>query len=156
MAYLEVKPTSVTDYNNAIDAMTVSFNFKTTKPEGVIFHGTGRISRDYVMIKIQSKKVVRAEINLGSKADFADVTIKGELDDNNVHSVFFEFNRKEVILTIDGETASAQRDPSSMSHLDLDGEPMSLGGGEGIKQGFTGCVSTLVSTKFLHGYIVNE
>lgn len=145
MAYIKIKPNSITDYNNAIDAMMVSFSFKTAKAEGVIFHGRGLISKDYITIKIQSQSILRAEVNMGSKADFADVNIKGKFDDDKSHSVSFEFNRKEITLTVDGETVSAKRDLSSLSHLDLDGEAMCIGGGEGIVQGFTGCVFGLVS-----------
>ena len=145
MAYIKIKPTSITDYNNAIDAMSVSFSFRTTKAEGVIFHGSGRVSKDYITIKIQSQSLLRAEVNMGSKADFADVKIKGKFDDDKIHSVFFEFNRKEITLTVDGETVTTKRDVTSLSHLDLDGEAMCVGGGGGISQGFTGCVFGLVS-----------
>ena len=144
MAYLNIKPNSVTDYNNAIDAMTVSFSFKTTKAEGVLLYGKGRISMDYITIKIQNQNRLRAEVNLGSKADFVDVTIKAKVDDDASHSVFFEFNRKDISLTVDGTTVSAKRDPISQSHLDLDGEAMSVGGGQGVTEGFTGCISSLV------------
>lgn len=145
MAFIKIKPTSTTDYNNAIDAMSVSFIFKTTDPEGVIFYGKGRTSADYIMIKIQSRSRIRAEINLGSKADFVDINIKGQFDDDNSHTVSMEFNRKELSLTVDSYSSSSQRDPTSMSHLDLEGEPMTLGGGDGIAGGFTGCIQRLVS-----------
>ena len=147
MAYLTVKPTSVTDYNNAIDAMTVAFRFKTTKAEGVIFYGKGRTSLDYITIKIQSQSRIRAEVNMGSKADFLDLKVNGKFDDDKSHSVFFEFNRKELTFTVDGETKSIMRDPFSLSHLDLDGEAFFVGGGHGISEGFVGCVSGLVSAK---------
>ena len=149
MASIEIKPTSVTDYNNAIDAMTVSLSFKTTQAEGVILYGKGKVSQDYVMIKIQSRNLLRAEINLGSKADFADVNIKGQFDDDKSHSVFMEFNRKEISLTVDGISASSKRDPTSMFYLDLEGESMRLGGGTDKAQGFTGCIQGLVSASLV-------
>ena len=145
MAFLQVKPISATDYNNAIDALTVSFNFKTVTAEGIMFYGKGRTSNDYIMVQIASKKRLRGEINLGSQADFVDINISGNFDDNKAHSVFLEFNRKELKLTVDGITKSVQRNPLSMSHLDLEGDPMYLGGGFDVTEGFTGCISGLVS-----------
>eukprot|EP00795_Rhopilema_esculentum_P014487 gene14487-5549_t len=151
MAFLQVKPISATDYNNAIDALTVSFNFKTVKAEGIMFYGKGRTSNDYIMVQIASKKRLRGEINLGSQADFVDIDISGNFDDNKAHSVFLEFNRKELKLTVDGITKSVQRNPLSMSHLDLAGDPMYLGGGFDVSQGFTGCIFGL----FLNGMMID-
>lgn len=151
MAYLKVKPTSVTDYNNAIDAMTVAFSFKTTKAQGVIFYGKGPTSMDYIQVKIQSQSRIRAEVNMGSKADVVDLKVNGKFDDNKSHSVFFEFNRKELTFTVDGKTDSFKRDPSSLSHLDLDGEAFFVGGGHGVSEGFIGCVSGL----FINGLMID-
>ena len=148
MAFLTLKPTSVTDYNNAIDALTISFNFKTTVATGVLVYATGKSSPDFLSIHILSKIKARAEINLGSKMNYVDVDIEltgRTFDDNKAHSVSFEFNRKEVTFSVDYLSRRQMVDPLASTHLDLDGQPMFLGRGYGSAEGFIGCIQGFVS-----------
>ncbi len=147
-AHLALKPTSITDYNSAIQILSVSFTFKTTLATGTLLSGIARSSSDFIKIHIQSKTKLRAELNLGSETNFVDVDIaatKAVFDDNKAHTLEFMFNRVELTLVVDSIKKTKKLNPQSSTHLNLDGEPFVLGGGYGITQGFIGCIQGFVS-----------
>eukprot|EP00794_Sanderia_malayensis_P003730 gene3730-4252_t len=154
LAFLALKPTSGTDYNNAIQALTISFDFKTTSGEGTLLHGVGRTSPDFINIHMQSKTLLRAEVNLGSAVSFVDIDIASVnrvFDDDKFHSLQFEFNRKEVMLSVDHVRKVAAIDARASTHLNLDGESFTIGGGYGVSIGFLGCIQGL----FINGELID-
>ena len=133
----------------------ISFEFKTSVAYNymVLIHAHGPFSGDYVKILIRSTTLVRIHFNTGFgdlKQD-VDISETGRtLNDNQWHEFSLMFNMKELNVTLDGvemiQGLPLQEDPFQFN---VDDKSVYIGGSYHDKNGFIGCIRSLVSTQCL-------
>ena len=133
----------------------ISFDFKTSIAYNymTMIHAHGPFSGDYVKVMIWSRTLIRAHINFGYGDIKQDIDISDTgrtLDDNEWHECSFMFNMKEFNMTVDTVSTiqglPLQDDPVQFN---VDDKSVYVGGSYHDKNGFVGCIRSLVGVTCL-------
>ncbi|CAH2301993.1 contactin-associated 1 [Pelobates cultripes] len=129
----------------------ISFNFKTLEKEGMLMHAEGS-QGDFITLELQKARLV-FKISLGDSPlypidTYTTVKLGSLLDDQHWHSVHIERYRRELNITLDGETRQIVCN-GNMEHLDLDTEIFFAGivyqeKTISHKQNFRGCLENIL------------
>jgi len=118
----------------------VYFQFKTTAESGVFVHLAG--SDDYIKLSLIGQKTIQLSFDVGYGQQKVEVE-SNKLNDDNWHSVNFEWNRREVKLMIDGKASkSIENKRGSFRPFNISSKWV-VGATVDEKEGYVGCMRAL-------------